>query len=248
MNASNTLPICVNCQHHTVVKHPLFRERCASPEHGVDLVQGLPILPACEQQRSSHSALACGQSGRLFVAKPSVDDNGLPPNTEAPTQAQALLRRGRSGIAGTAFTNNAAALEFWKGYTEAARDLIHGIGALAEAKDELASGDPQTSLQAAGACLPERTKGLTLAQVRQLLTAQGFEVTMDAITHTDLRAGEVLEHNVVPRVDGDDEHPVARVHMRHCSDGHGLSSPNQSEASLDHSEPRTPVAQEGGAA
>ena len=247
MNASNTLPICVNCQHHTVVKHPLFRERCASPEHGVDLVQGLPILPACEQQRSSHSALACGQSGRLFVAKPSIDDNALPPNTEAPTQAQALLRRGRSGIAGTAFTNNAEALEFWKGYTEAARDLMNGIGALAAAKDELTSSGAQTLLQTAGACLPERTKSLTLAHVRQILTAQGIEISTDAVPHVDLSAGEVLESNVVPRVDCDDEHPVARVHMRHSSDGHGLSSTNQGAASLEHSEPGQPVAREGGA-
>lgn len=159
----------------------------------------------------------------------------------------ALLRRGRCGIAGTAFTNNAAALEFWKGYTEAARDLIAGVGALAAANDELNSSDAQTGLQAAGACLPERTKGLTLAHVRQILSAQGIEVATDAVPHVDLSAGEVLEHNVVPRVDGDDEHPVARVHMRHCSDGHGLSSTNQGAASLEHSEPGQPVAREGGA-
>ena len=163
-------------------------------------------------------------------------------------QVAAILSRGRRGIAGTAFTNNAAALEFWKGYTEAARDLMNGIGALAAAKDELTSSGAQTLLQTAGACLPERTKGLSLAHVRQILTAQGIEISTDAVPHVDLSAGEVLENNVVPRVDCDDEHPVARVHMRHSSDGHGHSSTNQSEASLDHANLGQSLAQNGGAA
>lgn len=154
-------------------------------------------------------------------------------------QVAAIHSRGRRGIVATAFTNNAAALEFWKGYTEAARDLTNGVGALAAAKDELTSGDPQTGLQTAGACLPESTKGLTLIHVRQLLAAQGVEVTTDAVPHADLSAGEVLEHNVIARVDGDDEHPVARVHMRHCSDGHCFCSSNQGETSLDHPTPTT---------
>lgn len=160
----------------------------------------------------------------------------------------ALLRLGRSGIIATAFTNNASALEFWKGYTEAARDLMSGVGAIAAAKDALTSGYAQTDLQAAGACLPERTKGLTLAQVREILAAQGIEVATDAISHTDIGAGEVLEDNVVPRVDCDDEHPVARVHMRHSSDGHGRSSTNQSDASLEHANQGQSLAQKGGAA
>ncbi|MBD9407158.1 hypothetical protein IB236_17570 [Acidovorax sp. ACV02] len=151
--------------------------------------------------------------------------------------AAAVLRRGQLGIAATAYTNNAATFEFWKGYTEAARDLINGVGALAAAKDELTGSDAQTDLQAAGACLPERTKGLTLAQVREFLAAQGIEVAPDAISHTDIGAGEIFENNVVPRVDCDDEHPVARVHMRHSSDSHGLSSTNQGEASLDQPQP-----------
>lgn len=74
MSTNNTLPICVSCQHYTVAPAQRFRARCAAPEHGVDLVEGLPILPACESQRSSASALACGQSGRLFVAKTSVKE------------------------------------------------------------------------------------------------------------------------------------------------------------------------------
>lgn len=153
--------------------------------------------------------------------------------------AAAILRGGQMGIVATAFTNNAAALEFWKGYTEAARDLINGVGALAATKDELTGNDAQTSLQAAGACLPKRTKDLTLTQVRQFLAAQGIEVATNTIPHADLSAGEVLKHGVVPRVDGDDEHPVARVHVLHSPDGHGPSSTNQSEASLDQPNPAT---------
>lgn len=165
------------------------------------------------------------------------------------TQAQALQNRGRLGIVFAASTRNAHQLEFWKGYTEAASNLMSGTGSLAAAKDaELPKYDAQTSLQAAVARLPERTKHLTLVQVRQILAANGIDVTSDAVAHRDISTGEVLEHRVLTRVGAQDEHPIARVHMRDDSDSHGRCSPVISNASLGDP-PNSPMgAAQGGAA
>ena len=164
-------------------------------------------------------------------------------------QAQALLKRGRRGIVSAAITNNATTLEFWKGFTEAARDVSTGLSALAAAKDVLlAESDQQTGLKAAITGLPESTKRLTLPDVRQILAAHGIEITLDGVPHDDLCAGEVLERRVLPRIDGNDEHPVAGVHMRHCSSGHSHLSPIFNDASLDDAAHAKTAATQGGAA
>lgn len=66
-------PVCKDCVHfvEATKADPRFA-RCAAPQHGVDLVYGKPVMPACEHQRDSDGKGRCGQSGVFFVAKASA--------------------------------------------------------------------------------------------------------------------------------------------------------------------------------
>ena len=141
---------CAACAHH-------LEGACMHPASPRDHVTGEATRCCWMRQEKNRPDGICGPAGRLFEPLLSAHVGHA-----HSAQVAAILSRGRRGIAGTAFTNNAAALEFWKGYTEAARDLINGIGALAAAKDELTSSGAQTLLQTAGACLPERTKAMLI--------------------------------------------------------------------------------------
>lgn len=159
---------------------------------------------------------------------------------------QALLRRGRRGIAAAAITGNVSALDFWKGFCEALNDLTKGVGARA-AEIDAASGecDQQTGLEAAVASLPECTKRLTLADVQQLLAAHGVKLTPDRVPNVDIGSGLVLEHRVLAGLQPNDEHPIARVDARDYSNGH-LSSPSTcNSASLVELENATLATAEG---
>lgn len=67
-------PVCKDCAHFVdrTLKNQRFA-RCAAPQHGVDLVYGKPVMPACEHQRECTDGKgSCGQSGAFFVAKASA--------------------------------------------------------------------------------------------------------------------------------------------------------------------------------
>lgn len=67
------LPVCKECAHFVCLSKTESRfARCAAPQHGVDLVFGQPVMPACEHQRDSDGKGRCGQSGVFFVAKASA--------------------------------------------------------------------------------------------------------------------------------------------------------------------------------
>ena len=76
MNTANNtaLPVCKDCAHFVGQSQKNQRfARCAAPQHGVDLVYGNPVMPACEHQRECPDGKGrCGQSGAFFVAKASA--------------------------------------------------------------------------------------------------------------------------------------------------------------------------------
>ena len=74
MNTANkaALPVCKDCAHFMGLAQDQRFSYCAAPQHGVDLVYGEPVMPACEHQRDSDGIGRCGQSGVFFVAKASA--------------------------------------------------------------------------------------------------------------------------------------------------------------------------------
>lgn len=150
----------------------------------------------------------------------------------APTmqeQAAALLRRARVGIAFAAACDNEHGFQFWQGYAEAAADMLSGKTVAMAQRDAELADQPQTRHEAAGAALPESTKNLTMAQVRQILATQCAKVAPDSVANVDVCAGEVLEHSVVAGVNGN-EHAPARVHVGDGSGAHGCCSAIEEKA------------------
>ena len=150
--------------------------------------------------------------------------------TPIQAQASALLRRARIGIAYAAERRHAHGFQFWQGYASAAADLLDGKSARMAARDAELADQPQTRHEAAGAALSESAKDLTMAQVRQILAAQRAEVATDAVAHADVCAGEILKHDMVAGIDGDDEHAPARVRMGDGSGAHGCCSAIEEKA------------------
>ena len=101
----------------------------------------------------------------------------------APTmqeQANAMLRRARVGIVFAAEFDNEQSFQFWSGYADAATNILEGISASMAVRDAEQAGQPQTRHKDAGAILPKSTKGLTLAQVRQIIAIQAEHRLMEA--------------------------------------------------------------------
>ena len=65
MSAAPNPKLCINCKHVLTPRTPEDRYRCAHLAHGIDLVSGNPITPACRDQRDYLSSM-CGPSGYLF--------------------------------------------------------------------------------------------------------------------------------------------------------------------------------------
>jgi len=84
VSAPQTRPVvvrprfCKDCKHSVVPPKNVRGMRCSHPAHGVDLVFGRPILPACEALRNDPW---CGEDGRRFearlastaIAEPGID-------------------------------------------------------------------------------------------------------------------------------------------------------------------------------
>lgn len=103
-------------------------------------------------------------------------------------QAKALRHRARTGMAIAATKDLYGRFRFWQGYADCAEAMMQGLGKDAASKDRDLANEPQTSAQAAGAALPERTKDLTIAQVRQILAAQRVEMPTDAVADSHIGA------------------------------------------------------------
>lgn len=157
------------------------------------------------------------------------------PEQKPTAAATALQRRARLGIVAAAAANNPYNLRYWQGCAGAAADMLNGRADQMAAKDAAASSanQPQTGLQAAVAALPERAEQLTMAEVQQILTAQGVEIASDLVAELDIRTGEVFKHRELPGiVDTHDEHAATRVEMGHCACGHGSILSKETQAPI----------------
>lgn len=184
-----------------------------------DEVNGL-----AEDLQAAGKTVGMTLDGQLGVVV--ATQQGAAATSQATTEAQAtaLARRARIGLAYAAECNSEECFYFWRGYGAAAEDILSGKSADMTLNDAALANEPQTRHEAAGAALPESTKNLTLAQVRQILATQGSEIATDTVAHADVGAGEVFKHNVVPAVNGNDEHASTGVDVRDGSGAHGLFS------------------------
>lgn len=135
----------------------------------------------------------------------------------AQREVSALKHRGQLGLLIAAQIGSQQRLAFWKGYISAARDLTNGVGKAAATKDEALSGyEAPGDYKAAWAALPDGAERLTMAEVVQILAANGIEPTPHPVANGDIDAVEDLEDSVVSAVDLNDEHPIAGID---CDDG-----------------------------
>lgn len=155
--------------------------------------------------------------------------------------AQALLRRARRGILFSAINGAPDRFHFWQGVASAAQDIINGYALRMAANDASNLSDQeQTSLEAAWAALPVGVKHLTMADVQQLLAAQGIESAADLVAHHDIGAGQALKNNeVAPIAQLQDEHAQARADVGNGTGLHCMAS-SAGKAAM--------VGQQGGAA
>ena len=94
----------------------------------------------------------------------------------------ALRQRGVVGMLHSAQINETSMFWFWRGFTKALSDAIDGAGQPLAAIDAPSGYEPPAYLKAAWAALPERVETLGIADVQQLLAAQGVEVASDPVT------------------------------------------------------------------
>ena len=161
--------------------------------------------------------------------------------TTAQAEAHALLGRARRGILISAINGAGDRFYFWQGAASAAEDIINGNASRMAANDaKNLSDQEQTSLEAAWAALPVGVKHLTMADVQQLLAAQGIESAADLVAHRDIGAGQVLKNNeVAPITQLQDEHAQARADVGNGTGLHCMASCSGKAAM---------VGQQGGAA
>lgn len=154
------------------------------------------------------------------------------------TEAAAMQARAQAGLLAAALDGNAVRFAFFSGQLSFARNLTNGTGKRLAAKDaaRAASGDhAQTHLERAWTALPEGAEKLTMAQVQQLLAAQGIKGTPDGVAGLDVDAVEQFE-NGEATAKPNDEHTAAAVD--------GVNSTLHEPLPVD----AATVAQEGGAA
>jgi hypothetical protein len=149
----------------------------------------------------------------------------MQPTTNTPAQlaALALRRRALTGIVAAGLQGNTSNLRFWQGITAAADDIISGRADQLAAIDAAAAlaNERQTRLKAAVAALPVSAKNLSMAEVQQILAAQGVELSPDLVANGNLGAGEVLENDIpAVVVDAHNKHAAARVDMGHSAGQH----------------------------
>jgi len=119
----------------------------------------------------------------------------MPHTASLSTQLTALRKRAIVCLLHNAEHNDDVAFKFWSGYALALRNVEHGSGQAAAEKDARSpSGyEPPAHLQAAWAALPVDAETLTIAQVQQILAAQGVKLTRDPIAHGHFVRGQQLK-------------------------------------------------------
>lgn len=149
----------------------------------------------------------------------------------------ALTQRAKTGFVYAAMAGNERTCNFFAGQLKFASDLASGAGNKLAAMDAARSGyEHPAGFEAAWAALPVGAEKLSMAEVQQILAAQGFQVAADAVAGVDVNATEHLKNSKVATVNLDDEHTALAVDGVH---------------SALHADPlveKTTVSQEGGAA
>lgn len=135
------------------------------------------------------------------------------------THLEALRQRAVAGMLHCAQTQQHGWFLFWQGYTKALSDALAGAGQAVAAKDAPSGYEPPAHLKAAWAALPECVEALTIADVQQLLAAQGIEVATESVTDLNVLRRQELKNTEVAAVHLDDEHAAAVVNG---DDGTGL--------------------------
>lgn len=178
---------------------------------------------------SAHCGLLCNE--KRHHTAPAIDTQSI----------CALQRRARRGILFSAINGAADRFHFWQGVASAAEDMINGNALRMAANDADASADQeQASLETAWAALSIGVKHLTMAEVQQLLAAQGIESAADLVAHRDIGAGQVLKNDeVAPIANLQDEHTQARADVSNGTGLHCMAS-SAGDAAM--------VGQQGGAA
>lgn len=193
---------------HYAIEHAVFffEDRPMGDEHPVALSLKTGGFSA-QEYLSVHEARTLAQALNMAADHASGEYFG--------TETAALQARAQAGLLAAALDGNPARFAFFSGQLSFARNLGNGTGERLAAKDAAlaASGDhAQTSLERAWAALPVGAEKLTMAQVQQLLTAQGIKVAFDGVAGVDIDPVEQFEHgkataklndeHAAPAVDG----------------------------------------------
>lgn len=161
---------------HHAIEHAVFffEDRPMGDEHSVALSLKNGGF-ALQEYLSVHEARTLAQA--LNMAADHASGVGFG------TEAAAMQARAQAGLLAAALDGNAVRFAFFSGQLSFARSLTNGTGKRLAAKDaaRAASGDhAQTHLERAWTALPVGAEKLTMAQVQQLLAAQGIKVGSDS--------------------------------------------------------------------
>jgi hypothetical protein len=138
--------------------------------------------------------------------------------TNFPYQVQALSDRAKTGMLIAAEQGRSEGFHFWRGNLAALQSMTTGYGVGFAKSDRLLGGyQAPTDLKAAWAALPERAEKLTMAEVQQILAAQGVQVAAQPVANGDVNAGQQLENSAVATVNLHDEHAPAVVDFDNSS-------------------------------
>lgn len=138
----------------------------------------------------------------------------------------ALRNRAKTGLLFAATVNCHITFDRWYGYLAALRDLESGVGPKLAAKDaccESGTYEPPGIFKAAWPALPEDIEALTLANVRELLAAQGMEIAGDDIADSQINAVQQLKDGEVSATELNDEHASALIDGNNGSCLHAAS-------------------------
>lgn len=141
----------------------------------------------------------------------------------------ALLYRARLGMVFRALAEPEAAesttFELFKSHAKALADVLEGGGkGWADKDDRLGGYETYGVFQAAVTRLPDGFERLTLAEVRQCLTAQGVVLGTDAVSDSQIDGAVQLVDSVRPIIQVDDKHAISLVDSDDSSlDSHASS-------------------------
>lgn len=105
---------------------------------------------------------------------------------------RSLMCRGRMGLLSAALRSEEDSFRFWRGYLSALSAVANGLGEVGAAKDRFLGGYQVPGFfKAAYAALPDDGKGLSMAQVQQILGTVIIQPAIDTVA--DLEVGGVKQ-------------------------------------------------------